>query len=135
MNPKKLFPLFVTDTLAETKTFYTEKAGFKITFDMDSYLAVHYGDKDGPELAFAASESEALGRKKRGQKKRGQAPFFPNRMNREKKVPVPFFYHFLTQRRTGAKTQRENQCRRRPLCVSAPWRLCVGLFRCSGVGG
>ena len=62
MNPKKLFPLFVTDKLAETKTFYIEKAGFKITFDMDHYLSVRYGDKDGPELAFAASESEALGK-------------------------------------------------------------------------
>ena len=62
MNPKKLFPLFVTDKLAETKAFYTEKAGFEITFDMDSYLSVRYGDKDGPELAFAASESEELGK-------------------------------------------------------------------------
>ncbi len=61
MNPKKLFPLFVTDKLAETKAFYIEKAGFEIAHDMDKYLQVRYGDEDGPELAFAASESEALG--------------------------------------------------------------------------
>ena len=62
MNPKKLFPMFVTDKLAETKAFYTEKAGFAITHDMDGYLQVHYGDKDGPELAFAASETEVMGK-------------------------------------------------------------------------
>lgn len=57
MNPKKLFPLFVTDKLAETKAFYIEKAGFEIAHDMDKYLQVRYGDEDGPELAFAASEA------------------------------------------------------------------------------
>jgi predicted enzyme related to lactoylglutathione lyase len=62
MNPKKLFPLVVTDRLAETKAFYVDKAGFKIQHDMDGYLQVIYGDADGPELAFAASESEVLGK-------------------------------------------------------------------------
>lgn len=62
MNPKKLFPLFVTDRLKETKAFYTEKAGFEISHDMKHYLQVRYGDEDGPELAFAVSESEALGK-------------------------------------------------------------------------
>jgi uncharacterized glyoxalase superfamily protein PhnB len=28
---------------------------------MDHYLAVRYGDEEGPELTFAASRSEALG--------------------------------------------------------------------------
>lgn len=62
MNPKKLFPLVVTDRLAETKAFYTEKAGFQIAFDMEHYLQVRYGDEEGPELAFAKSDSEALGK-------------------------------------------------------------------------
>ena len=62
MNPKKLLPMFVTDKLAETKAFYTEKAGFTITHDLDGYLSVHYGDEDGPELAFAASETEVMGK-------------------------------------------------------------------------
>ena len=54
MNPKKLFPLFVTDKLAETKAFYVEKAGFEINVDMDQYLSVRYGDKDGHRVEDTA---------------------------------------------------------------------------------
>ena len=61
MNPKKLLPMFVTDKLAETKAFYTEKAGFSITHDLEGYLCVHYGDEDGPELAFAAAKTDVMG--------------------------------------------------------------------------
>jgi catechol 2,3-dioxygenase-like lactoylglutathione lyase family enzyme len=53
MNPNKLFPMVITEKLAETKAFYVEQAGFEIVHDMDGYLQVRYGaDESGPELAF-----------------------------------------------------------------------------------
>lgn len=53
MNANKLLPLIVTDKLAETKAYYTDKAGFTVTIDMDGYLQVRHGDDDdGPELCF-----------------------------------------------------------------------------------
>lgn len=52
MNGKSLLPLVVTDKLAETKAFYTQKVGFTVVMDMDGYLQVRYGGDDGPELAF-----------------------------------------------------------------------------------
>lgn len=58
MNPNKLFPLVITDKLAETKAYYTDKAGFTVTIDMDNYLQVQHGGKDGPELCFMRPCSE-----------------------------------------------------------------------------
>jgi catechol 2,3-dioxygenase-like lactoylglutathione lyase family enzyme len=52
MNEKSLIPLVVTDKLAETKAFYTDKLGFSVTIDMDDYLQIRCGGEDGPELAF-----------------------------------------------------------------------------------
>ncbi len=52
MNEKSLIPLVISDKLAETKAFYTEKLGFSVTFDMDDYLQIRCGGDDGPELAF-----------------------------------------------------------------------------------
>lgn len=49
-NPNKLFPLFITPNLNDTKRYYTERAGFKVVFETDNYLQVAYGD--GPELCF-----------------------------------------------------------------------------------
>jgi predicted enzyme related to lactoylglutathione lyase len=62
MNGKSLLPLVVTDKLAETKAFYTQKVGFSVTIDMDGYLQVRYGGEDGPELAFMkAGPSPVMG--------------------------------------------------------------------------
>ena len=62
MNPKKLFPMVVTDKLAETKEFYAEKADFEIVHDLPDYLAVRYGGEAGPELAFLTTEEGPLGK-------------------------------------------------------------------------
>lgn len=56
-NPNKLFPLVITENLAETRAFYTKTAGFEIVHDMEGYLQVRYGSEDGPELAFMAPDS------------------------------------------------------------------------------
>ncbi|MEM9461850.1 MAG: VOC family protein [Myxococcota bacterium] len=56
MNPNKLFPLVITEKLAETKSFYTERAGFSVSIEQEGYLQVRYGREDGPELAFMASD-------------------------------------------------------------------------------
>ncbi len=53
MNPTKLFPLIVTSKLAETKAYYTDKAGFTLTTDMEHYFQVRFGaDQGAPELCF-----------------------------------------------------------------------------------
>lgn len=59
MNPNKLFPLVITDKLAQTKAFYTERAGFAVSIEQDGYLQVRYGQDDGPELAFVANDKTA----------------------------------------------------------------------------
>lgn len=52
-NPTKLFPLLLTTKLAETKRFYTEIVGFRVSFEKDIYLQLAYGDgADAPELCF-----------------------------------------------------------------------------------
>ena len=56
MNPKKLFPMVVTDKLAETKEFYAEKADFEVVYDMPDCLQVRYGGDSGPELSFLTTE-------------------------------------------------------------------------------
>jgi catechol 2,3-dioxygenase-like lactoylglutathione lyase family enzyme len=57
MNPKMLFPMIVTDKLAETKEFYVGKAGFRVSFDMDCYLAVQYGEgENAPSLSFVSQK-------------------------------------------------------------------------------
>jgi catechol 2,3-dioxygenase-like lactoylglutathione lyase family enzyme len=49
----KLFPLIVTDKLAETRAFYRDQAGFDLTIDRDGYLQVRAGsDAAAPELCF-----------------------------------------------------------------------------------
>lgn len=55
-NPSKLFPMFMTAKLAETKAFYVDKLGWKATYDLPSYLQVRIADLDGPELAFMKAE-------------------------------------------------------------------------------
>jgi catechol 2,3-dioxygenase-like lactoylglutathione lyase family enzyme len=62
MNGKSLLPLVVTNALAETKAFYTDKLGFSVTIEVDGYLQVRYGGEDGPELAFMkAGPTPAMG--------------------------------------------------------------------------
>lgn len=51
-NPNKLFPLFVTPNLEQTKQFYTRVAGFTTSVDTPEYLQVASNGKDGPELCF-----------------------------------------------------------------------------------
>ena len=54
-NPKKLFPMIVTDKLEETKKFYIEQAGFEVRIVMEGYLQVRAGSDEGdPEIAFMA---------------------------------------------------------------------------------
>ncbi len=61
-NPNKLFPLFVSEDLEKTKKFYTEKAGFEIVFDMESYLHLRAGaDESAPEISFMAPGSMPSG--------------------------------------------------------------------------
>ncbi len=57
MNPNKLFPLIVTDKLAETKAYYVDKAGFSVTYDRPKYLQVRHGGDDGPELCFMTPDA------------------------------------------------------------------------------
>lgn len=52
-NPEKLFPLFLTEKLEETKHYYTRKLGFRLSFDVPTYLQVACGEGPGaPELCF-----------------------------------------------------------------------------------
>ena len=52
-NPNKLFPLFISEKLDQTREFYV-KAGFGIRFDMPGYLQVFHGGEDGQDLCFMA---------------------------------------------------------------------------------
>jgi catechol 2,3-dioxygenase-like lactoylglutathione lyase family enzyme len=51
-NPTKLFPLFLTERLDETRSFYEEKLGFTVLIDMPEYIQLQYGGAEGPELCF-----------------------------------------------------------------------------------
>lgn len=51
-TPTKLFPMFVTDKIAQTKAFYVDKLGWTATYDMPEYLQVRSDEPDGPELSF-----------------------------------------------------------------------------------
>jgi catechol 2,3-dioxygenase-like lactoylglutathione lyase family enzyme len=58
MNPNKLYPLILTDKLADTKAYYTEKLGAKVVIDQENYLQVRFGDgEDDPELAFMVPQT------------------------------------------------------------------------------
>ncbi|KIG15672.1 Glyoxalase/bleomycin resistance protein/dioxygenase [Enhygromyxa salina] len=62
MNPTKLFPLVVTEALAETKAYYVEKLGCEVVADMDNYLQVRFGaDASAPELAFMSPQQGPMG--------------------------------------------------------------------------
>jgi uncharacterized glyoxalase superfamily protein PhnB len=61
-NPSRLFPLFLTSRLEETKSFYTSKAGFRVTVETPSYLQVQLGEVDGPELCFMKPDAFPDGR-------------------------------------------------------------------------
>lgn len=59
-NPKQLFPMIISDKLAETKKFYLD-AGFKIRFDLPEYLQVYYGDD--LDLCFMKPHEASNGRR------------------------------------------------------------------------
>lgn len=63
-NPTRLFPLFLTEKLAETKAFYRDRIGFEVTVDVDGYFSVQSGGKDGPELCFMAPDKSHDGKKR-----------------------------------------------------------------------
>jgi len=57
-NPQKLFPLLITEKLAETRAFYRDLAGFSITLDRDDYLQVRSeATLDAPELCFMSPQA------------------------------------------------------------------------------
>lgn len=58
-NPNKLFPMFVTAKLDETRAFYVDKLGWIATFDMPGYLQVRSGAPEGPEISFMNPDSGA----------------------------------------------------------------------------
>lgn len=52
-NPRKLFPLILTEDLDATRRFYVDKLGWTATHDLDAYLQVRlHEDPESPELAF-----------------------------------------------------------------------------------
>jgi len=55
-NPNKLFPLFLTSRLEETKRYYLEKACFRVVVESAAYLQLAHGGEDGPELCFMAPD-------------------------------------------------------------------------------
>ena len=57
-NPRQLFPLFISNKLAETKEFYLS-AGFKIRIDMPEYLQVYYGE--ALDLCFMGPDGAGKG--------------------------------------------------------------------------
>lgn len=58
-NPTQLFPLFITDKLAQTKQFYLA-AGFEIRFDLPEYLQVSY--EGGLDLCFMVPHATSNGK-------------------------------------------------------------------------
>ncbi len=61
-NPNQLFPMFLTSDLALTRTFYTEKLGFKATLEAKEYLQLVSDEADGAELCFMAPHTDKQGR-------------------------------------------------------------------------
>lgn len=57
MQTRAVVPLFCTDRLAATKTFYTEYLGFEAYLDCPEYLALRLGEK-GPELGFMPPDAQ-----------------------------------------------------------------------------
>lgn len=51
-NPTKLYPMFLTSRLDETKRYYLEVLGARVVYDLPTYLQVAFGEGDGPELGF-----------------------------------------------------------------------------------
>jgi predicted enzyme related to lactoylglutathione lyase len=52
-NQHRLFPLFVTDKLSETRDFYIQKMGAKVIVDMEDYKQFRFGDdENSPEICF-----------------------------------------------------------------------------------
>jgi uncharacterized glyoxalase superfamily protein PhnB len=62
MQPNKLFPLIITDKLAQTRAYYTEQLGAELSFGGDTYMQIRFGGEDGPELCFMTPDAApALG--------------------------------------------------------------------------
>lgn len=56
-NPNKLFPLIVTDKLAQTRAFYVDTLGCEVAIETPDYLQVRFADEAGPELAFMSTSA------------------------------------------------------------------------------
>lgn len=56
-NPQKLFPLILTDKIAETKAFYEDTAGFKVVWDSEMYLQVEAQEPGAPHLCFMKTDA------------------------------------------------------------------------------
>lgn len=54
-NPKKLFPMFVTEKFDAVRRFYAERLGCKVLYDTPEYVHYEYGD--GPEIAFVRPDA------------------------------------------------------------------------------
>ena len=50
INPKAYFPVLVTDSISESKEFFTELFGFEPVFDADWYI--HLVHESGAQLGF-----------------------------------------------------------------------------------
>lgn len=61
-NPTKLFPLIVTNKLAETRAYYVDTLGCEVVGEMDCYLQVRFGaEPGGPELSFMTPQGGPSG--------------------------------------------------------------------------
>ena len=50
INPKAYFPVLVTDSISESKEFFTELFGFELVFDAEWYI--HLVHESGAQLGF-----------------------------------------------------------------------------------
>jgi catechol 2,3-dioxygenase-like lactoylglutathione lyase family enzyme len=57
-QPNRLFPLIVTDRLAQVRAFYTETLGYKLSIDTPDYFQVQFGSAEAPELCFIEKKPE-----------------------------------------------------------------------------
>ena len=97
-NPRKLFPLFITPKLAETRAFYVGKLGWTATYDVPGYLQVRRDAPDSPEIAFMTPDA-APGP--------GELPSFPGAGVHVSVPVVDADRHYLSAREQGLQPQAE----------------------------
>ncbi len=57
-TPNRLFPLIVTDRLADVRAFYTKTLGYSLSVDTPDYFQVRFGDAAAPELCFIEKKAD-----------------------------------------------------------------------------